>query len=119
MELHNVNEGESCPGGRWVRPGFDPPVFILLAELRDGLLNDSAVDAHAVHQPPVAVHLAVFLARRVAPCLVITTDLAAKSQGPGSALHTPYCLGARKCPIRLRPVLRNHAGMDAEQLKLG
>ena len=39
---------------------------VLLAEMRNSLLNDTTTDTHAAHKTPVAVNLAVFPYRRVA-----------------------------------------------------
>jgi hypothetical protein len=43
-----------------------PPRFIQFAKMRDRLLNHAPPDPHRTHQPPSAMDLAVFLARRVA-----------------------------------------------------
>jgi hypothetical protein len=48
------------------RSRLKPAVLVQFAEMRDGLLNHPPSDAHAPHQAPVAVNLAVFLANRVA-----------------------------------------------------
>jgi hypothetical protein len=47
-------------------PSFNAAALVKLAKLRHRLLNDAPPDAHAPHQPPVAVDLPVLLANRVA-----------------------------------------------------
>ena len=48
------------------RPRLNASVLIELAKMRHRLLNDTPPDAHAAHQPPIAVNLPVLLANRVA-----------------------------------------------------
>jgi hypothetical protein len=47
-------------------PRFDPPMLVKLAEMRHRLLNHTPADAHAAHQAPITVDLAVLLANHVA-----------------------------------------------------
>jgi len=63
-------------------------VLIELAELRHRLLNDATTDAHAAHQPPVTMDLAVLLARRVAQVhAAYQSRRQRKRKHPRSALH--------------------------------
>jgi hypothetical protein len=47
------------------RPRLNPTMLIKLTKMRNRLLNDTTSDAHAAHQAPIAMNLAVLLANRV------------------------------------------------------
>src|SRR6516165_1029922 len=47
------------------RPRLNPTVLVDLAEMRHRLLNDTAPNANAAHQPPIAVNLPVLAQCRV------------------------------------------------------
>ena len=48
------------------RAGFDPPVLVKLAEMRNRLLDHPPTDTNASYKAPITVDLAVLLANRVA-----------------------------------------------------
>ena len=72
-------------------PGLELAVLVELAQLRYRLLNHPPPDAHAAHQAPVPVNLAVLLARSVAQVHATDQNPAdRKRKAPRSALHARF-----------------------------
>ena len=70
------------------RPCLNASVLIELAKMRHRLLDDASPDAHAAHQPPIAVKLPVLPYRRVAQVHAPNQiQLAASGKYPRLALH--------------------------------
>ena len=69
------------------RPRLNATVLIKLAEMRYSLLNDTASDTNAAHQPPIAVNLPVLFANRMAQVHAPSEPTASKRKYPRSALH--------------------------------
>jgi hypothetical protein len=75
------------------RACLQAPFGIEFTELRDGLLNHAPTHAHTLHQSPIAMRLAVFLARRVPQIHAAYQNRSdEKSQRPRSALHALFGL---------------------------
>ena len=68
------------------RTCLDLAVLIKLAEMCHRLLNDTPPDAHAAHQSPGAVHLAVLLANRMAQ-VHAQTESSSPQKGNGLGRH--------------------------------
>jgi len=78
-------------------------VFVELAKVRHGLLYHPSADAHAAHQVPIAVDLAVILANRMAQVHAPPESpprLKEKTQGRHYMLTSPSCTGQPFDPTR-------------------
>ena len=64
VEQRRLLGGTDQPARKRAR--LNASMLIKLAKLRYRLLNDAPTDAHAAHQPPIAVNLPVLPDRRVA-----------------------------------------------------
>ena len=102
------------------RARLHPPLAVELPQLRDRALNDPPADSHALHQPPVAMDLAVLLPRRRTQVHApITTDRPPLRKGQGRHYTAKSALAHAQLSDRIDTHPAKIARITATLRKLG